>query len=166
MKMYMASFTKFMICKNTWKFVRICKFEWWKLLIEEGYLNLKICTIYNVTNTSSFMPFDMKRCNAFMKEYHLKNVQKPKEKLHWFAGNRFQHRKNPILSERYNSEFKKYHAGTGSPIGTTRFLVQNPEPCFLRNARTRFPVREEPVPKGSFSKIHFERYFKQSFSWC
>ena len=106
MKIYMASFTKFMICKNTWKFVRICKFEWWKLLIEEGYLNLKICTIYNVTNTSSFMPFDMKRSNAIMKEYHLNYVQKTKENMYWFAGNRFQLRQNPVPSERYNPEFK------------------------------------------------------------
>ena len=105
----------------------------------------------------------MKSCNAFMKRYHLKNVWKTKEKLHWFARNRFRHWQNPVLSERYKSEFKKYHAGTGSPIGTTRFLVQKPGTCFLRKAGTRFPVIEEPVPKGLFSKIHFERYFKQSF---
>ena len=61
------------------------------------------------------------------------------------------------------SQIQKYHAGTGSPIGTTRFLVQNPGTYFLRKAGIWFPVREEPVPKGLFSKILFERYFKQSF---
>ena len=103
MKVYMASFTKFM---NTWKFK--CNFEWMKIvnmkkvywLMCSCYEKLKICTFYKVTRTSSFIPFDMKRCNAFMKGYLLKNVQKPKEKLHWFARNRFWHRKNPVLSER------------------------------------------------------------------
>ena len=83
MKVYMASFTKLWTHESIYS-----KCEWMrKLFIEEVFVNLKIealfeirksAAFYKVIRTSSFMPIHMKSCNAFMKRYHLKNVQKTK----------------------------------------------------------------------------------------
>ena len=84
MKVYMASFTKLWTHESMNSNVNDEK-----LFIEEVYLliwKLKHCffeirktaAFYKVIRTSSFMPIHMKSCNAFMKRYHLKNVQKTK----------------------------------------------------------------------------------------
>ena len=64
-------------------YLLIWKLKYWPLNIYENVIvflfwKSEKSAFYKVVRTSSFMPIHMKSCNAFMKRYHLKNVQKTK----------------------------------------------------------------------------------------
>ena len=61
-------------------YLLIWKLKYWTYenVIVFLFLKSEKSAFYKVVRTSSFMPIHMKSCNAFMKRYHLKNVQKTK----------------------------------------------------------------------------------------
>ena len=127
-----GKFHKIMICKNTWKFVRIWKFEWWKLLIEEGNLNLKI--LHNFI--MSQIPFHS--CLLIWKD-----AMQP-----WM---------NTIWNMSKNQKkFCTGSLGTGSDTGRTRFLVNVTTRNSKFSRRNRFPYRDNPVPGTKTRKVIFE----------